>query len=95
MTGMPCAVMEWIEWSACPRVRDLAPGTVRLGDLVTIRSCGENRLARVTKVGRTHLWTEYTTETAVDAARKHGRAATVTRKSVAFDDDFLRYVGRS
>jgi hypothetical protein len=91
--AMPCRTVDFSEWSKMTRVRDLS-FSLRRGDLVVLRSRGSMRLARVTKVGRVRVETEYTTEAARREADRYGHAPTVTRKSVPMDDDWLRFAGR-
>jgi hypothetical protein len=89
----PCHTVEFNEFKNMPRVRDLT-FVLRSGDLVVIRSRGTMRLAKVTKVGRIRIATEYTTEGALRDAARYGSRPVITRKSVAMDDDFLRFAER-
>jgi hypothetical protein len=91
---MPARALPYEEWVKLPRVKDL-DRKPSVGDLVAIRSRGLDRLARVTKVGRTRLYTEYTTESALRDAERFGTSPVVTRKSADMEDPWLRYVGRS
>lgn len=90
---IPSHVTTYEERAAMPRVRDL-DFKLRPGDFVVLRSRGEHRIARVTKVGRVRVHTEYTTESALREALRANRPPTVTRKSVPMDDDWLRFAGR-
>ena len=90
---MPCQVVEYDDLITYPKVAD-GGVTLRAGDLVSIRSRGENRLARVTKVGSVRIETEYTTVSASIHAARFGRKPTITRKPVSLDDPWLRFVRR-
>jgi hypothetical protein len=90
---MPARALPYEEWVKLPRVKDL-DRPPRVGDLVSIRSRGAHRLARVTKVGRTRIYTEYTTESALRVAERDRRGPAVTRKSADMEDPWLRWVSR-
>lgn len=60
----------------------------RVGQVILIRSRGAWRPARVTKVGRVNVQTEYTTEGALRDAARWNQQPVITRKPFPWDEAY-------